>query len=93
MEAEDLKAEHDAVRKVEGQWKGSQPFSLESHTKDALFFLGGDNWLRKFCFSIVDDKRFDWLMMLLIFGSSIAISIETPWMVCIPVPLFEVVVV
>jgi len=67
-------------RQLSNKYKGAQDFGLESHTKNALFFLSPENSFRKLLFAIADDRRFDWCMIFLILSSSISIAVETPWM-------------
>lgn len=63
------------------RFKGAQPYGYESFVGRSLGILPTSSWLRRVCYEIADDKRFDMFMMLMIFASSISIAVETPWMV------------
>ena len=59
-------------------WKGGLPIRLEEYDSKSLFIFAPDNPFRKFCFSVADDKRFDFVVMCCIVISSITMTLESP---------------
>lgn len=59
-------------------WKGNLPMRLSEYDSKALGLLDKRSFLRRICYSMVDDKRFEFVVMLCIVLSSITMTLESP---------------
>ena len=57
---------------------GAAPKPLHKYTSKALGIFSPDNAFRKLCFTLVDDKRFDFTIMFFIVMSSFTMVFESP---------------
>ena len=56
-------------------WKGNLPMRLSEYDSKALGLLDKSSFLRRICYSMVDDKRFEFVVMLCIVLSSITMTL------------------
>ena len=54
------------------------PMKLTSFQSNSLYIFKPSNRLRKICFRIADDKRFEWVVLMCIICSSLIMVFETP---------------
>ena len=59
-------------------WKGNLPMRLSQYDSKALGIFSITHPLRRICYSAVDDKRFEFIVMLCIVLSSITMTLESP---------------
>ena len=59
-------------------WKGNLPMRLSEYDSKALGLFDKSNLLRQICYGMVDDKRFEFVVMLCIVLSSITMTLESP---------------
>ena len=59
-------------------WKGNLPMRLSEYDSKALGLFDKSSLLRQICYSMVDDKRFEFVVMLCIVLSSITMTLESP---------------
>ena len=73
-----LSATAEAATSGCGPMPGAAPKPLHKYRGKSLMMFDVDNPIRKFCFKLVDDKQFDYVIMTFILISSFTMAFESP---------------